>query len=161
MLRFALSREEALMSRAVLLSALLLALAVGVAPATAETTQQFKAELHDNLACPPGFDFCGKGLVHGFGTATTTLSFTGAVPGPGDCLTATAERTITLDSDGSVLLIAIAGTICDQKLEATYTIVSGTGVFAGAAGGGTLRGTATGVPLPSDTVHLRGVITMP
>jgi hypothetical protein len=110
---------------------------------------EFKAELHDNLACPPGFDFCGKGLVHGFGTATTTLNFTGAEPGPGDCLMATAVRTITLDSDGSTLLISIAGTICDQKLSGTYAVISGTGAFAGATGSGTLDGTATGVPVQS------------
>ena len=133
----------------------------GALPAAAQTTQPFKAELHDNLACPPGFDFCGKGLVHGFGTATTTLNFTGAVPGPGDCLTATANRTITLDGDGSTLLLSIAGTICRQKLDASFAIVGGTGVFAGASGSGTLTGTATGVPLPSDTVHLRGSITLP
>jgi hypothetical protein len=134
-------------------------LLAGTLPAAAQT-QVFKAELHDNKACPPGFDFCGNGVVHGFGTATTTLNFTGAVPGPGDCLTATANRTITLDSDGSTLLIAIAGMLCDQKLDATYTIVSGTGVFAGASGGGTLEGTDTGVPVPSDTIHLRGSITL-
>jgi hypothetical protein len=133
---------------------------IAALPATAQT-QSFKADLHDNLACPPGFDFCGKGLVHGFGTATTTLNFTGAVPGPGDCLTATANRTITLDSDGSTLLVAIAGTICDQKLDASFTVTGGTGVFAGASGGGTLEGTATGVPVPSDTIHLRGSITLP
>lgn len=52
---------------------------IAALPATAQP-QSFKADLHDNLACPPAFDFCGKGLVHGFGTATTTLNFTGAVP---------------------------------------------------------------------------------
>ena len=134
---------------------------IAALPAAAQSTQSFKADLHDNFACPPGFDFCGKGLVHGFGTATTTLNFTGAVPGPGDCLTATANRTITLDSDGSALFIAIAGTICDQKLDATFTITGGTGAFDGASGGGTLEGTATGVPVPSDTIHLRGSLTLP
>jgi hypothetical protein len=135
------------------------ALVGGAVPAAAQP-QDFKADLHDNLACPPGFDFCGKGLVHGFGTATTTLNFTSALPGPGDCLTATANRTITLDSDGSTLLLEIAGMICNQKLDATFTIVGGTGVFTGAAGAGTLTGTATGVPVPSDTIHLRGSITL-
>lgn len=134
---------------------------IAALPAAAQSTQSFEAELHDNLACPPGFDFCGKGLVHRFGTTTTTLNFTGAVPGPGDCLTATADRTITLDSDGSTLSIAITGTICDQKLDASFTIIGGTGVFAGASGSGTLKGTATGVPVPSDTIHLRGLLTLP
>jgi hypothetical protein len=36
-------------------------------PASAATTQQFRAELHDNQVCPAGFDLCGKGLLHGFG----------------------------------------------------------------------------------------------
>jgi hypothetical protein len=134
---------------------------IAALPAAAQSTQTFKAELHDNLACPTGFDFCGKGLVHGFGTATTTLNFTSAVPGPGDCLTGTANRTVTLDSDGSTLLLAITGTICDQKLDASFTIISGTGVFAGATGSGTLDGTGTGVPVPSDTIHLRGTLTLP
>lgn len=134
-------------------------LLAAVSPAGAQT-QAFRAELHDNFACPPGFDFCGKGLVHGYGTATTTLVFTGATPGPGDCLTATAIRTITLDSGGSTLVVAIDGTICAQKLDATYVVVGGTGVFAGASGSGTLKGTATGVPVPSDTVHMEGTLTL-
>ena len=78
-----------------------------------------------------------------------------------DCLTATANRTITLDSDGSTLLVAIAGTICDQKLDASFTITGGTGVFAGNSGGGALEGTATGGPVPSDTIHLRGSLALP
>jgi hypothetical protein len=127
-------------------------------PASAQST--FKAEFHDNLPCPPGFDLCGKGLVHGYGTATTTLTFTGFAPGPGDCATATADRVATLSSDGSTLLFSIAGTICGNKLAGTFVIVSGTGVFAGASGGGTLWGVTTGSPLPSDTVHFRGTITL-
>jgi hypothetical protein len=88
-------------------------------------------------------------------------TFTSLAPGPGaNCATATADRTVTLDGDGSTLLLTIAGTIRDQKLAATFTIVGGTGVFAGAAGGGTLSGVGTGVPTPSDAVHLRGTITL-
>jgi hypothetical protein len=126
----------------------------------AASTNDFAADVHDNLACTAGFDFCGKGLVHGFGTATTTLVFTGFAPGPGDCATATAVRVLTLTSDGSTLVLELAGTICEQKLAGTFTISGGTGVFAGASGSGTLWGTGTGVPVPSDTVHFRGTIAL-
>ena len=94
-------------------------------PAWAESTQVFKAQFHDSpsSACPPGADICGKGVVKGFGTATTSLTFTSFVPGPGaNCVTATATRTATLDSDGSVLQLALVGTICDQKVSALTSL---------------------------------------
>jgi len=132
-----------------------------VALPAAAGSSEFKAEVHDNLPCPPGFDLCGKGVVQGFGTATTTLVFTGFGPGPDGCAVATADRVITLTGDGSTLLLVLVGTICQQKLDGTYTITGGTGVFAGASGSGTLWGTGTGVPVPSDTVHFRGTIALP
>src|SRR5580765_5917291 len=89
-------------------------------PTTAATTD-FAADVHDNLACPAGLDLCGKGNVHGFGIVTTTLVFTGIGPGPGDCLTATAERVVTLANDpGSTLVLELVGTICAQKLGGTF-----------------------------------------
>jgi hypothetical protein len=140
------------------LAALALAL-----PAAAESTQVFKAQFHDSPSspCPPGTDTCGKGLVKGFGTVTTSLTFTGFSPGPGaSCVTATADRVATLDGDGSVLELALSGTICDQKVSGTFVIVGGTGAFAGASGGGTISGVAIrGVP--SDAVHFTGTITLP
>ena len=86
--------------------------------------------------------------LHGFGTATTTLAFTSFAPGPGEtCVTGTADLAIVLDGDGSTLQLEIAGTICRQKIDGTYEIVGGTGAFAGASGGGTVRGIAIpGVP---------------
>jgi hypothetical protein len=132
-------------------------------PASAESTQVFKAQFHDSpsSACPPGADICGKGVVKGFGTATTSLTFTSFVPGPGaNCVTATATRTATLDSDGSVLQLALVGTICDQKVSGIFVIAGGTGVFNQASGGGMISGVAIrGVP--SDAVHFEGTITLP
>lgn len=131
-------------------------------PASAESTQVFKAQFHDSSSgCPPGSDICGKGIVKGFGTVTTSLTFTGFAVGPGEnCVTVTADRIATLDSDGSTLLLALAGTICDQKLSGTFVIVTGTGVFDQATGGGTISGVGIrGVP--SDTVHFEGTITLP
>jgi hypothetical protein len=132
-------------------------------PASAESTQVFKAKFHDTPSseCPQGTDTCGKGVVKGFGTVTTSLTFTSFVPGPGgNCVTATADRIATLDSDGSKLLHALVGTICDQKVSGTFAIVGGTGVFDQATGGGTISGVAIrGVP--SDSVHFEGTITLP
>ena len=133
--------------------------AIAVAlPAAAQSTQGFNAQFHDSSPCPTS-DFCGKGVVVGFGTVTTTLTVTSIVPGPGaNCVTATADRVASLDTDGSTLLLAVTGTICDQKLAGTFTITGGTGTFAGATGGGTL----TGVTTPTgDQVQYRGTISLP
>jgi hypothetical protein len=120
-----------------------------VVPAGATTTQVFKADLHDFGPCPPGIDLCGKGVVHGFGTATGTFTF---FP---------LERVITLDSDGSTLRLALeAIDISAPTLAGTWTVAGGTGVFAGATGSGVIWATATGVPTPSDTAHYRGTITL-
>jgi hypothetical protein len=137
-----------------------LAVAVGVAAPTtgAATTQPFRAEFHDSPTCP-GVDICGKGIVHGFGTVTTTLVFTGVAPSPDGCLTATAERDLALDRDGSTLRLALAGTICRHKVEGTFQIVGGTGAFAGATGGGTIRGVSI-LGEPSDSVHFEGSLTL-
>jgi len=82
--------------------------------ASATTTQRLVADLHDNLACPAGFDLCGKGVLHGFGTVTTTLTFTGFGPGPDNCVSVTADRVLTLDADGSTLDLSVAGVLCPQ-----------------------------------------------
>ena len=144
------------------LLAVLAALVAAAAPAGgAATTEPFRAELHEADVCGPGIDLCGSGVVHGFGTATTTLAFTSFAPGPGEtCVTGTADRAIVLDRDGSTLQLEIAGTICRQKIDGTYEVVGGTGAFAGASGGGTVRGIA--IPgVPGGTVHLVGTLTLP
>jgi hypothetical protein len=152
------------MRRALCLMTLsLLGVAALAIPAAAQSTHELKAEFHDKHAddCPAGTDECGKGHLKGFGTVTTTLTFTSFAPGPGpNCVTGTADRTVTLDADGSTLLLAVAGTICDQQISATFTVVGGSGIFAGAGGGGTFWGVA--IPgTPADTVHYRGELVLP
>jgi hypothetical protein len=98
---------------------------------------------------------CGTGTVAGFGEATSTLNvldFSGFDPETG-CATATAERVITLE-DGSTLTLRETQTVCTPGrstfapgalrsfgnpvfLTSTFTVVGGTGVFAGATGSGT------------------------
>jgi hypothetical protein len=150
------------MRRIVFLAVLAAFAAIAVAvPASAESTQDFKAEFNEMGSCP-GVDLCGKGILHGFGTVTTTLVFTSFVPGPGaNCFNASADRTQTLDSDRSVLLMTASGTVCDSRIAGTFTIVGGTGVFAGASGGGTLWGSTTNPHTTSQNIHLRGTITLP
>ena len=132
-------------------------------PASASSTQKFKAQFHDSDSSPclPSFDTYGKGLVKGFGTVTTALRITSFVPGPGaNCVTVTADRLVTLDSDGSTLLLAVAPSpVCDQKFSGAFTMVSGTGVFAGTTGGGTLSGVIGGGG-NSEALY-RGTITLP
>jgi hypothetical protein len=138
-------------------------------PASAASTQEFKAALHDNLACPVGIDLCGKGQLIGFGQVTTTLTFTGFGPGPGNCAAVTGERVLTLSRDGSTLRLSLQGILCPQGStgnapgfgSGTFTVVEGTGLFAGATGSGLISVQATGVPLPSDTARYDGTITLP
>jgi hypothetical protein len=132
-------------------------------PALGATTQEFKAQFHDTPSsdCPQGVDTCGHGLVKGYGTAATTLTFTSFAPGPGlGCVTATGERVVTLNRDGSTLVLSLTGTICGQAVAGTFTISGGTGVFSGAVGGGTISGVAIR-GIPSDAVSFRGTITLP
>jgi hypothetical protein len=124
--------------------------AVVAVPAGAETTTKFRADLHDNFRDCPGADLCGKGVVHGYGTATGSFTF---FP---------TERVITLDSDGSTLRLALVPTdLTGPTLAGTWTVIDGTGVFAGASGSGVIWATTTGVPVPSDTAHYLGTLTLP
>ncbi len=117
-----------------------------VLPAAAATTTTFSANVHDTGVCP-GVDLCGTGVIQGYGTVTTTLTF------------ATGKRVFILNSDGSTLTMLLEPTgTTGVRINATWTIVDGTGVFSGAEGSGELWATPTGVPVASDTAHYRGTI---
>jgi hypothetical protein len=135
---------------AVLLAAVLVVpTVVAVGPAASATTTPFRANVHDLLFCP-GFDLCGSGVIQGFGSVTTTFAF------------ASGERVFVLDSDGSTLRLLLEPTgTTGFRLDGTYTVVGGTGVFAGATGAGVVWATGTGAPELSDTAHFRGTITFP
>jgi hypothetical protein len=122
------------------------------------------------------FSFCGTGTITGFGEAsslTEVVSFENFDPAI-SCADVVLRRTITLE-DGSTLVLMETGTVCFPgkstlapgtaksfgnpfNIEATFTIVTGTGVFAGAQGTGTDVIKAAG-----DTGHSRlsGSITLP
>jgi hypothetical protein len=162
-------KEAMGMSRLFMLSILAAVVGSGAAlPATAESTQEFKAQFHDTLTCP-GVFLCGAGRVKGFGTATTTATVTSVSPGPGNCLTLAGERDVTLDSDGSTLQLALEGASCPNgpgvnagtNISGTFAIVGGTGVFAGATGSGSFSAHGTGIPGITDTAHYEGTITLP
>ena len=122
---------------------------------TAATTGSFQATFVDIYSqCPihpPTLVFCGDGTVAGLGQASSTASLTGPlVPIPGtDCLALTAVRTLTL-ADGDSLTLSESGTKCPPSDSAgqnaqgrpytvakMFTIIGGTGIFAGATGSGT------------------------
>jgi hypothetical protein len=100
---------------------------------------------------PPTLVFCGDGNMVGFGQASSTAHLSGPlVPIAGtDCFQLSAVRTITLTDGSGTVTLAETGTKCPPSSEAgqaagdpytvakTYTVVAGTGVFAGATGSGT------------------------
>ena len=134
-------------------------------PAKAAAGNGFEAQFTQHFGRGVGADsgpcalaFCGSGLVVGYGQAELTLVATSVVPtsadGCGFALAVGGTATIELQ-DGSVLLFNEAGIYClpgeshlapgnffvsygnPVDIDATYTIVGGSGVFAGAAGAGT------------------------
>ena len=130
----------------VLVATSIAAAATAVSPASAEPIA-FKADVQDSEVCP-GVDLCGRGNIQGFGKVTTSLSF------------ATFERVFVL-ADGSTLRLALAPTgFTGVRLDGTWTVVGGTGVFDGASGSGVVRATPTGLPITSDTAHYRGTIEL-
>jgi hypothetical protein len=149
------------MRRAALVTTLVTTFATLVlASAVSASTMPFQASFQEFFGkstahpCQGGFA-CGTGTVAGFGKATSTfnvLDFSGFDPETG-CGTGTFERVITL-SDGSTLTLIETGTVCGPGnaalapgaarsfgnptfLNASFTVVGGTGVFEGLTGSGT------------------------
>jgi hypothetical protein len=162
----------------------LVSLVVASPAMAATTTHAFEARFNEGFGratahpCPTTelFSFCGTGTITGFGEATSlteVVSFENFDPVT-SCADVVLRRTITLE-DGSTLVLMETGTVCFPgkstlapgtaksfgnpfNIEATFTIVTGTGVFAGAQGSGTDVIKAAG-----DTGHSRlsGSITLP
>ena len=153
------------MRRIALMVSPVLVLLTLASPAVAAAGDRLQAQFTQHFGRGVGADsgpcvvgFCGSGLVVGYGQAELTLIATSVVPtsadGCGSALAVGGTATVELQ-DGSVLLLNEAGIYClpgeshlapgnffvsygnPVEVDATYTIVGGSGVFVGAAGSGT------------------------
>ena len=131
--------------------------------------------IRNSIECPPDLD-CGRARIVGFGKATRTLVITGFAPGvPIGCNSVTAVEHMVLESDGSSLDLALDAALCNPggsansndspraqgdpfKATGTYVVLEGTGVFAGAAGGGTLISVGAGDGI---VIHYSGTLSLP
>jgi len=122
----------------------------------------------------PGVLTCGTVLVPGFGQAMATFTGTGFIPGVPEpnCFIGEGIVGITLESDGSTLLLATEAIACTPgasgsspgqapapfQAEGTWSVIEGTGVLSGATG----RGTASTNNAGDVTVsRYFGAITLP
>ena len=130
-----------------------------LAPSAVAQTQPFSAsfkgkQTRNDPPCPGGALFCGNGSVAGYGAATFSVVPTSIGPLTGRCAPVTALTTIALADGTGSLTIAAAGEVCYPgnsqnapgqsrsfgnpfRIAATFDVIGGTGVFAGADGGGT------------------------
>jgi hypothetical protein len=139
------------------------------ATAGAGTPQAFHATFHDvafQNSCSPPIVFCGSGVVSGYGQATTVVRVTSIVPISGSaCMAVAGTREITLEDGTGTLVASFSGVRCPLgegghafRIEFSYTITGGSGVFAGATGSGTGINTTAG---NVQVVSLAGTITLP
>ena len=137
-----------------------------LAPTAAAQTQPFSAsfkgkQTRNDPPCPGGALFCGSGSVVGYGAATFSVVPTSVGPPSGRCQPVTAVTTIALTSGAGSLTIDAAGDVCFPgnsqaapgqlrafgnpfSIAATFDVIGGTGVFAGAGGDGTAILTGAG-----------------
>jgi hypothetical protein len=154
------------------------------APPGAQTTTALSATFNEGFGratahpCPATetFSWCGAGTVVGFGEATSLTEVTGFSNFDPEtaCADITLRRTLTF-TDGSTLVLEETGTVCfpgtsasapgsmksfgnPLSSESTFTIISGTGRFAGATGSGTATTKGAGDAAKST---LTGTITLP
>lgn len=153
------------------------------APAMAKTAS-FDANFKEGFEgaapskpCPTGgTDPCGVGRIKGFGVATETFELDPVEQG-NPCTDFTGTTTITLQDAGlSTLVIAEVDTECTpgnstntsgSQLhsfgnpvigQGTWTVIDGTGVFAGATGTGTTSYVGSGDAL---VIHYLGSVQLP
>ena len=164
---------------ATVVSATLLAFA---SPTLAQTTFGFEAMFHEQFGAAPfkpcptgGDDPCGVGRITGLGKATERFVGEGEPEEVDSCVHFMGTTTITLQDGSGTLVIAEEETACTPgtsadapgnqlhsfgnpaNAEGTWAVTGGTGVFAGASGGGTLSFNAAGdalIIMYSGTVSL-------
>jgi len=166
---------------ALLLAAGMLVSLLIEAPAGAVTTSAFRASFKETFGRahskqPCEHFLCGTGTVAGYGAAMSTFDITDFAPiGDTNCADLSAVRTITLASDGSTLELDEVGTVCfpgnssfapgaqksfgnPGKIETTFAVSGGSGVFDGATGSGTDSDMPAG---DSGHASLSGTLTLP
>jgi len=157
------------------LAALTLTLPAPAQTSTFEANVQGSFGIRNSMTCPPNLD-CGRARIDGFGAATRALAITGFTPGvPAGCDSVTAVEHMVLDSDGSTLDLVLDAALCYPgssrdasdspraqgdpfKATGTFAVVGGTGVFAGAAGSGTLTSVGAGDAI---VIHYSGTLVIP
>jgi hypothetical protein len=155
------------------------ALAAVVATPTRASTSNFSAtfQLHygRGVAPPPcNVDFCFTGSIAGLGAASLSGTVTGVTP-IDDTPCATASYVATVEAAGGSLELTANGTLCPignsgsapgsatsygnpVSLRGSYTIVDGSGVFAGASGSGSFLDHFAG---DVQTLDLNGTLALP
>jgi hypothetical protein len=151
------------MQRSLLLTVLALGVVAAAAvSASAAPNGAFYAQFQDN-DCVTHLQ-CGTGLVEGYGHATTALDITGADfdPATGCLVNVTAVRDVQLvdDPGSTVMLDLFDGVICNNRGSALFTILAGTGAFAGlAVSPGTVRVTLIPGAPRGDSAQYRATLT--
>ena len=104
---------------------------------------------------------CGTGTIDGYGAASFSLTPTSLGPAGGACRAVTAVTLLTLSDGSGSLTLSAAGELCTPgrsasapgmvgafgnplAVSATYEVIGGTGVFAGASGDGAATLTSAG-----------------
>ena len=161
-------------------SAMLFAIA---SPTLAQTTTSIDANFHEQFEgaapfkpCPTGgTDPCGVGSIKGLGKATERFVFE-SEEDVDSCFHFQGTTTMTLQDGSGTLVIAEEETLCTPgnsanapgnmlhsfgnpgSAEGTWVAINGTGVFAGAAGGGTLSYVSGGDAL---IIRYFGTVSIP
>jgi hypothetical protein len=115
--------------------------AATASPAVRRSVHPFEGRFRDAATCGGG-RFCGTGTLEGFGAVKTQLTLGPTLAGPEGCVGVAGTRIVTLASDAeSTLRLSVRGAACGSRAWGTFTVASGTGVFAGATGSGEIIGT--------------------
>ena len=96
----------------------------------------------------------GHSRLLGFVTSTTSLVQT-LVPGCDP-----ASGVITMSAEGGTLTINAEALVCQTEIAGTWEITGGAGAFAGASGGGTVRGTPSHSGHDPVVLHWKGSLSI-